>query len=179
MEYVVAFTLLVALGAWVVSAYLRLFHLYERVQGAWSRWSEATRHRNECLGDFVQVFAAHLPQGDILPRDMRRWAADSARALVAAPGAPRCGNLADLASVERQLRRTLSHSVHTLETTQRMRDDARLQELCSAVSVALYRQEELATFYNRSVAEYNTALAAPSGKLLGGLFGFCPVATVG
>lgn len=179
MEYVVALTLLVALGAWVVSAYLRLFHLYERVQGAWCRWSDATRHRNECLGDFVQVFAAYLPQGDTLPRDMRRWAEDSARALVAAPGAPHCGNLANLASAERHLRRVVSHSVHTLETTQTMREDTRLQELSHAVSVALYRQEELASFYNRSVAEYNTALAAPGGKLLGGLFGFCPVATVG
>ena len=126
----------------------------------------------------MQVFAAYLPQGDILPRDMRRWAADSARALVAAPAAPRCGNLANLASAERHLRRVVSHSVHTLETTQTMRDDARLQELSHAVSVALYRQEELAGFYNRSVAEYNTELAAPCGKLLGGLFGFCPAASV-
>ena len=178
MEYLVAFALLVAMGAWVVSSYLRLFHLYERVQGAWLQWTDATRLRNECLGDFLQAFASYLPQGDMLPRDMRRWAEDSERALSATAGAPRRGNFAGLGSAERHLRRVVSHSVHTLVTTRNMREDAHLCELCAAMSASLYRQEELAGVYNRSVAEYNSALRAPGARMVAGLFGFAPMAAV-
>ena len=176
MEYIVALTLLVALGAWVVSSYLRLFYLYEKVQGAWQQWSQATRQRNDCVADFVRLFALCLPQGDVLPRDMRRWTEDSKRALVASPHAPSVGNVAGLSRAERSLRRVLSHSVHTLETTQPLRDNDDLRNLCSALTVSLYRQEEMAGLYNRSVIQYNQALLAPGARLVASLFGFSPAA---
>lgn len=176
MVYIISLTLLVALAAWVVASYLRLFHLYERVQGAWLQWHRATQHRNECLQDFVSLFAAYLPEGDMLPRDLRRWTEDSGRALKATPTAPREGNLGCITTAERYLRRAVSYSVHTLETTQHMRQDAQLLSLCTAMSDSLYRQDEQMMSYKRSASEYNHALHAPGAGIVAGLFGFAPVA---
>ena len=176
MVYIISLTLLVALGAWVVSSYLRLFHLYERVQGAWLQWHRATQHRNECLQDFLSHFAAYLPAGDVLPQDLHRWAEDSGRALKATPTAPREGNFSCIATAERYLRRAVSYSVHTLETTQHMRQDAQLLSLCNAMSDSLYRQDEQMLCYKRSASEYNSALHSPGAGKVAGLFGFTPVA---
>lgn len=176
MEYIIAFALLVALGAWVVGAYLRLFHLYEQVQGAWQQWSRATLHRNECLRDFVHEFAGYLPEGDVLPRDMHRWEEDSRRALKASPVAPREGNFSCIALAERHLRRAVNYSVHTLENMQHMRENEQLLSLCSAVSVSQFQQDTQMQLYNRSAAEYNTALHSPGAKIVAGIFGFTPVA---
>ncbi|MBE6417962.1 MAG: hypothetical protein E7033_05800 [Akkermansiaceae bacterium] len=178
MEYVVSFTLLVALLAWVVSSYLRLFHLYEQVQGAWTAWSRAARRRNECLVEFVNTFAGRLPEGDVLPRDIRHWAEDSCRALDATPAPPRPGGTVCLNMAERHLRRAVSGSLHTVENTLSMQDDELLQSLCSAVSVSLYRQDELTALYNRSAGEYNSALSGPGAGLVASVFGFSPVEPV-
>lgn len=177
MEYLIALTLLVALGAWVVASYLRLYHLYERVQGAWGQWRLATQHRNECVRDFVRSFAGYLPSGDVLPRDMNRWEADSGRAINATPTAPLVGNFRSIATAERHLRRAVSHSVHTMENTCNLRENEQLITLCSAMSVSLYRQDEQMMLYKRFATEYNTALSAPGAKIVAGLFGFSPVAT--
>lgn len=178
MEYVVSFTLLVALLAWVVSSYLRLFHLYEQVQGAWAAWSKAARRRNECLADFVKTFAGLLPAGDVLPRDIRHWAEDSGRVLDATPTPPGQGGTTGLCLAERQLRRAVAGSLHTVETTLSLRDNELLQSLCSALSVSLRRQDELVLCYNRSAGEYNAALASPGVGLVASLFGFAPVEPV-
>lgn len=174
MELLVSFTLLVAVGAWLAAAYARLHHLHSRVQSAWAQWSRATCRKNECLGDFLSVFAGYLPQGDMLPRQMRRWTEDSQRALLAAPTAPPPGGLASLEKAERSLRRMLGDSVQTLENSAPMREDEHLLQLCSAISVSLFQQEEIARHYNRHAADYNHALSAPTGRLVGGLFGFNP-----
>lgn len=176
MEYIIALSLLVAMGAWVVGAYLRLFHLYERVQGAWQQWSLATEQRNECLRDFTDAIADYLPAGDVLPQDMNRWEEDSRRALQASPTAPREGNFTCIARAERHLRRAVNYSVRTLENTQLMRENEQLLSLCSAVSVSLYQQDAQMRLYNRSASEYNTALHSPGAKIVAGIFGFTPVA---
>lgn len=172
MEMLVSFTLLVAVGAWLAAAYARLHHLYSRVQSSWEQWSRATCRKNECLGDFLSVFSGYLPQGDMLPRQMRRWAEDSQRALLAAPSVPLPGSLDSLGVAERHLRRMLGDSVQTLERSPEMRENECLLQLCNAISVSLFQQEEIARHYNRHVADYNHALAAPTGRLVGGLFGF-------
>ncbi|MBR5214311.1 MAG: hypothetical protein IKV92_08635 [Akkermansia sp.] len=176
MVYIISLTLLVALGAWVVASYLRLFHLYERVQCAWLLWHRATLRRNECLLDFATQFAAYLPAGDVLPRDLHRWTQDSGRALEATPTAPKEGNFRTIAMAERYLRRAVSYSVHTLETTQNMQQDAQLLSLCSAMSDSLYRQDEQMLLYKRSAKEYNSALHSPGVGIVAGIFGFSPVA---
>lgn len=176
MEYIIALSLMVAVGAWVVGAYLRIFHLYERVQWAWRQWSLATQHRNECVRDFVKGFSACLPAGDVLPRNMHRWEADSGRALRALPTAPREGNFGGIEHAERHLRQAVSHSLHTLENTRQLRENEQLHNLCSAVSVSQFRQDAQMQRYHRSAMEYNTALDSPGAKIVAGLFGFTRVA---
>jgi len=178
MEYLVSLSLLVAVGAWLAAAYARLNHLYNRVQVSWARWSRAASHKNECLGNFVSVFSGYLPQGDMLPRAMRRWAADSQRVLQATPAVPQPGALEPLETAERNLKRMLDDSLQTLENSPSMRDNERLLELCGAISVSLFQQEELARAYNRLATDYNNAIAAPTGRLVAGLFGFKPVSGV-
>ena len=81
MQYLVSFALLVAVAAWIVRIYNNLDHLRGVVCSCWGQWRKATHHRNECLTDFAVVFALFLPQGDPLPRNLRRLAADSERTL--------------------------------------------------------------------------------------------------
>jgi len=175
----VAFSLLVAVGAWVVSSYLRLIHLYEQVQGSWRQWTHATQRRNECLRDFLSEYAAYVPPGDELTADMRRWELDSGRSLKAFPLAPLAGNFNSITTAERHLRRAVSYSVHTLETTSHLSENERLVSLCSAMSVSLYQQDEQMLLYKRSAAAYNTALDSPGARIIAGVFGFAPVAVGG
>lgn len=175
MAYIISLTLLVALSAWLVSTYLRLYHLYTRVQGAWARWSAATHARNECLENFAQLFAAHLSADDVLARDIRRWAGDSQRVLAGLPEAPADGAHDNMGRVERHLRRAVSYSVHAVESSQHMRQDKQLQNMCDAMSVSLYKQDETARFYGLSAAQYNVALRGPGAKIVASVFGFVPV----
>lgn len=178
MEYIVALALLVTVGACVVAAYARLHHLYGRVQGAWAKWNEATRRRNDCLGDFVAVFASFLPQEDMLPRDIRRWVEDSSRALEATPAAPLLGAGHVLTAAERQLRRMMTYSGRAMEATPRMRESDQLLGLYQAMAVSRHQQEEVAGYYNRSVHDYNAALNEPLTRLLAPVLGFAPVEEV-
>lgn len=176
MGYLIAFTLLVALGAWVVSSYLRLIHLYERVQGAWLQWTRATQQRNECLRQFVTEFRAGLPLEAELFSDMHRRELDSCRVLKAFPYAPREGDFGSIAEAERYLRRAVSYSVHTVETAGSLQHNQQLTSLCSAMSVSMYRQDEQMLLYKRFAVEYNTALYSPGARIVAGVFGFSPVA---
>ncbi len=175
MEYIVALALLVLVGACVVAAYARLHHLNGRVQSAWKRWNTATRQRNDCLGDFVAVFASFLPQDDMLPRNMRRWAEDSSRALAATPGAPLLGAGQLLADAERHLLHMMRSSGQALEDIPQLRESDQLLGLYQAMAVSHSRQEEVARFYNRSVHDYNAALDEPLSRLLAPMLGFAPV----
>ena len=176
MGYLIAFTLLVALGSWVVSSYLRLIHLYERVQGGWLRWTQAAMQRNECLRQFVTEFGADIPQCDSLCNDMQRREMESCRVIKAYPHAPGVGDFSSIAEAERNLRRAVSYSVHAVETASSLQQNEQLLSLCSAVSVAMYRLEEQMLSYKRSAVEYNTSLAAPGARIVAGVFGFDPVA---
>lgn len=177
--YLIPLALLVAVAAWLTAVFHRLNHLYGQVQSAWVQWSHATRQRNECLGDFAAVFSGYLPQGDMLPRDLRRLTEDSQRALTASPQAPVAGRMLSMGAAERALRRVVGDSVQTLENSDRMRGNQHLLQLCSQMSVTLFQQEQIARSYNRFAADYNQALSAPGGRLVGGLFGFVPVDSMG
>lgn len=179
MEYIIPLALLVAVAAWLTAVFHRLNHLYGQVQSAWMQWSHATRQRNECLGDFTAVFSGYLPQGDMLPRDLRRLTEDSQRALSSSPQAPMAGAMGAVGEAERALRRVVGDSVQTLESSAPMRENQRLLQLCSQMSVTLFQQEQMARSYNRLAADYNQALSAPSGRLVGGIFGFLPVDSMG
>ena len=175
MEYIIALTLLVAVGAWVVGAFIRLHHLYERVQLAWEKWHFATRHRNDCLGDFVAVFASYLPQEDMLARDMRRWAEDSRRALAALPAAPILGAGQVLGHAESKLQRMMRYSGRAVEATPLLRENEQLLGLYQAMAISHRMQEEEARLYNRSVHDFNSALDEPAMRLIAPTLGFCPM----
>lgn len=175
MEYLIALTLLVLVGAWVVGAYIRLHHLYVRVQGAWKKWHSAAEHRNECLGDFVAVFACHLPQEDMLARDIRRWSEDSRRALAAQPAAPLQGHVHELELTERHLRRILRYSGRAMEATPQADETEQLLGLYHTMALSDRLQQEEAHIYNRTVRDFNAALDEPAMRLIGPTLGFSPI----
>lgn len=175
MEYVVPLGILVAFAAWVVATFSRLNHLHRMVVSAWSRWSRVTQYRNECLGDFTTLFSDYLPQDDIRPRNLRRLTDDSRRVLDAHQELPACDELRHLSRAEKALRSVVVSAVQMMENTAQMREDSRLNELSSQVSLCLFQQDELTRSYNRSVDNFNAALMAPGASLVAGLFGFSPL----
>lgn len=175
MEYIVPLGILVAFLAWVLATFSRLYHLHRVVVMAWAKWSEATQYRNDCLADFTAVFSGYLPTGDVRPRNLRRMADDSRRALDAHRELPAESDVKQLSSAERSLRQLVVNAVQAMENSELMRDDMQLSELCSRVSLSLFRQDELTRSYNRCVGNFNLALAAPGARLVAGMFGFCPL----
>ncbi len=175
MEQIIALSLLVAVAAWMVASFARLEHLNRRVQQAWKKWNHATRRRNDCLGDFVTVYASYLPREDMLPRKMRRWAEDSRRALEELPHAPMLGSSESLGLAEKHLQRLLRHTRRLMESNPPVDANEQLLGLYQAMSVSLRMQVEEAHYYNRSVHDYNAALDEPITRLVAPLLGFAPV----
>ena len=175
MEYVVPLGILVAFFAWIIATFTRLHHLHSVVQGAWAKWSEATRQRNECVADFTDLFSGYLPRGDVRPRNLRRLADDSRRSLGTQGELPAIDEVRHLSHAEKSLRRVVMSAVQAMEDSEAMRKDTLLAELCTRVSLSLFTQDELARNYNRSVGNFNLALAAPGARFVAGLFGFAPL----
>ena len=175
MEYVVPLGILVAFFAWVIATFSRLHHLLNTVQGAWSKWSEATQRRNECVVEFTDIYSGYLPSGDVRPRHLRRLADDSRRSLDAHRELPATDELRHLSHAEKSLRREVMSAVQTMEDSETMRQDTMLAELCTRVSLSLFTQDELTRYYNRSVSNFNLALTAPGARFVAGLFGFAPL----
>lgn len=175
MEIVVSIGLLIAVLAWVVSVYNRLFHLRNEVRGAWKQWVLATRSRNEQLDDFADSFARALPQDSSAPERLRRLALDSEQMLKEMENS-RWGTDAESAvpPAEWQLQRVLHESLDEVEQTPQMQEHLRLQQLCGLLSMALYQQEHRSRLFNRAVQEYNAALVSPGGRTLASVFGFRP-----
>lgn len=172
MQYLVSFALLVAVVAWMVRVYNNLDHLRGVVCSCWGQWRKATHHRNECLTDFAVVFALFLPQGDPLPRNLRRLAADSERSL-ALSREPRWSRLHGfVGSAEHLLRQAVERSVQTVADSPAMRSHEHLQQLCSSMSVSLFQQVQMTNLFNQAAKDYNAALGAPSARFLAPLFGF-------
>ena len=175
METLVSIGLLVAVLAWVVSVYNRLFHLRNEVRGAWKQWVLATRSRNEQLSDFADTFAGVLPQESPLPRQLLRMGVDSER-LLRNLDEPRWGaeGEAFMPGMEWVLQRALHESVDEVEHAPQMQEHLRLQQLCGLMSMALYQQEHRTRLFNRAAQEYNAALISPGGRALAPIFGFRP-----
>ncbi len=172
MQYLVSFALLVAVVAWMVRVYNNLDHLRGVVCSCWGEWRKATHRRNECLSDFAVVFALFLPQGDPLPRKLRRLAADSERSL-ALSQEPRWSRLHGfVGGAEDLLRQAVESSVQKVEDSPVMREHEHLQRLCSSMSVSLFQQEQMTELFNRAAKDYNAALGGPSARFLAPLFGF-------
>ena len=175
MEYVVPLGILVAFLAWIIATFSRLSHLHRMVAFAWSQWSKVTQQRNACLGDFTLLFSDYLPQEDMRPRNLRRLTDDSRRVLDAHSKLPGGDELRHLSHAEKMLRKVVVGAVQVMENSAPMREDTRLNELCSRVSLCLFQQDELTRSYNRSVIDFNMALSAPGVSLVAGLFGFSPL----
>lgn len=175
MEYIVPLGILVAFLAWIVATFSRLHHLHHTVHLAWARWSEATQRRNACVSDFTDLFSGYLPREDIRPRNLRRWADDSRRTLDAHHSLPGGDEVRHLSHAEKSLRRVVVSAVQAMEDSDAMRQDTQLAELCTRVSLSLFQQDELTRNYNRSVGNFNLALAAPGARFVAGLFGFVPL----
>lgn len=179
MQYLVSFALLVAVAAWMVRIYNNLDHLRGVVCSCWGQWRKATHHRNECLTDFAVVFALFLPQGDPLPRNLRRLAADSERTL-ALTREPRWSRLHGfVGGAESLLRQAVERSVQAVEDSPVMREHEHLQRLCSSMSVSLFQQEQMTELFNRAAKDYNAALVTPSARFLAPLFGFAAADPLG
>ena len=175
MEILVSIGLLVAVLAWIVSVYNRLFHLRNEVRGAWKQWVLAARNRNEQLDDFAAAFAGVLPQENLTPGrilhlglasqqflrelDEPRWGVDGEEFM------PRS---------EWLLQRALHDSVDEVEHTPQLQSHQHLQQLCGLMSMALYQQEHRTRLFNRAAHEYNSALVTPGGRALASVFGFRP-----
>lgn len=175
MVYIVCLALLVVIGAWIVSSYSRFRHLYSQVQDSWNQWADVTRERNLRLAAFANLFSSAMPKDAMLPRDLRRLADDSGRALNALSDGLEPVMLQALGEAEKRLREAMSLSVSRLEQDEAMRANHRLLQLCSEMSVSMVRQDQFAHFYNRYAGMYNSALNSPSGRIFGPLMGFSPV----
>lgn len=175
MEILVSVGLLVAVLAWVVSVYNRLYHLRREVMGAWNQWVQATRSRNEQLGNFADVFARVLPQGSLVPRRLRSLADDSERRLRSMKE-PRWGNSGEsfMPGEEWMLQRALRESMDEAEHMPQIHTHLEFQQLCGLMSMALYQQEHRTRLFNRAAQEYNSALVSPGGRALASVFGFRP-----
>lgn len=172
MPYLVSFALLVTLAAWMVGVYNNLEHLRSVVCYCWGQWRKVTHQRNECLADFVALFAMFLPQGDALPVDLKRLVEDSERTLALA-FEPRWSRMHGfVGGAEQLLRLTVARSVQVVDDTPAMRQHEPLQRLCCTMAVALEQQDRVTALFNRAAAEYNAALTAPSARFLAPLFGF-------
>lgn len=175
MEYIVPLGILVAFLAWIVATFSRLHHLHSMAHSAWAKWSAATQYRNECVTDFTTIFSGYVPGEDLCTQDLRRLADDSRRSLDAHRSMPEREEAHRLGLAEKSMRRVVMNAVQTMEDSQAMRSDAHLAELCTRVSLSLFQQDELTRSYNRSVGNFNLALAAPGARLVAGMFGFTPL----
>lgn len=175
MEIIVSIGLLVAVLAWVVSVYNRLFHLRNEVRGAWTQWILAARNRNEQLDDFASVFAGALPQENRAFGRIQRLGAVSQK-LLRGLEELRWGVQGEalMPQSEWTLQRMLHESVDAVENSPQLQSHLQLQQLCGLMSMALYQQEHRTRLFNRAALEYNAALASPSGRALASVFGFLP-----
>lgn len=172
MVYLISLALLVAVFGWVMTVYKHLQHLRSSVLGSWHRWVHATHRRNDCLADVADIFSSLMPQGELLPRHLRRLVYDSERALklLQEPG---WGNGSDfLPAEEWQLQQAAQRSLHEAEINPPLRDHEHLQRLCGQMSVALYQQQQYTRLFNLAAQEYNAALNHPSGRIVAPIFGF-------
>ncbi len=179
MQYLVSFALLVAVCAWMVGVYNHLLHLRSAVCNCWSQWLKAAHQRNECLNDFTAAFVLFMPQGDPLPRSLRRLRDDSERSLSIAPEPRWSEQHGFVNGAELLLRQTVARSLQEVEESSVMRSHEHLQRLCSRLNVSLYQQDQFAALFNHAVSEYNEALKTPSARLLAPLFGFMMADTIG
>lgn len=172
MSYLVSVGLLVLVAAWVVGVYNRLRFLRGRVAAAWAHWLRATRQRNACVEEFAAAVSVALPQGDMLPRSMRRLAQDSNLALASA-AAGRSNTAAMRAAItERELHRVLRRLEPTMEALCAQPSTEHLQFLGTQVNITLFHQGRQARIFNRLAADYNAALRDTPGRILSPLFGF-------
>ncbi len=179
MEWLISLALLVAVVSWVVATYHRLHHLRLQVQDAWQQWERSTRHRNACLSSFAPAFEHCAPSSVALPHELRHAAQDSEHELdfpLPTPEAreaatlPTRDFLKPLGERERSLRLLVGDSLRLLDELPEPQQDDELRTLVSQLSASLFQQEQFTRLYNRAVTDYNSALASPSGKLVGSAF---------
>ncbi len=186
MEWLISFALLVAVTSWVVATYHRLHHLRSQVRAAWQQWELSTRHRNACLSSFAPAFEHCAPAALALPLELRHAAQDSEHELdfpLPPPTAdgyalPGSDFLKPLGERERSLRLLVGDSLRLLDELPEAPQNAELPGLVSRLSASLFQQEQHTQLYNRAVEEYNSALASPSGRLVGSAFHLPPASSL-
>lgn len=174
MEWLVSVGLLVAVAAWVAGLCHRLQLLRTEVRGAWQDWLDDTRRRNASLGEFAEVVALLLPQGEMLPRTLRRLVADSERMLLVGEGL-----LWDEAPFSRrtegELRRAASAATRRAEEMADLQADERLRRVCEHLLQHMERQEQSGRRFRMAAEAYNAALTEPSVRLFAPSLGFVRV----
>ncbi len=170
MNWLVAFALLVAVCAWVLTVYHRLHTLQLRTREAWQQWERATSHRNACVEALAPALAPYSGSAPSLPQDLRHAAQNSERGLGLAeegePALPAAALLHPLGRQERSLRELVANAFDVMDELPQAVGDATLMQLGSELSVSLFRQEQHTEQYNRAAENYNEALQTPSGRLV-------------
>lgn len=174
MEWLVSAGLLVAVAAWVVGLCHRLQLLRTEVRSAWQDWLDDTRRRNESLGELAEAAALLLPQGEMLPRTLRRLIADSERTL---PEGEKLlwSEHAETHRTEAALRREASAAARRVKSEQSLRADAGLSHLCEQLLLRLERQEQSGRRFRLAAEAYNAVLSEPPVRLLAPSLGFLRV----
>ncbi len=170
MNWLIAFALLVAVAAWVLSVYHRLHHLHLQALEAWSQWERATRYRNACVEALAPALAASASRVPGLPRELADAAQDSELGLSlddGMPMLPAAERLRPMGRRERCMRRLVADAFDAMDALPPGPDVAELSQLGSALSVSLFQQEQRTEQYNRAAENYNAALQTPSGRLVG------------
>lgn len=178
MPYIIALGLFIAVAGWLLTIYQRLYDLRSQACRDWIRWVHVTRRRNEQINSFASVFSGFLPQGDQLPRDLRRLAEDSERHLNHHSRCQPPGVGSTFPTVEPTLRRMIDASLRTLEQNEHMRNNDQLIELCGQLCLTLRDQERKAGSYNSSASSYNDALQGPSARFVAPIFGLVCLRTL-
>lgn len=174
MEWLVSTGLLVAVVAWVVALCHRLQLLRTDVRGAWQDWLDDTRRRNETLGEFAETVALLLPQGEMLPRTLRRLVADSDRMLLMGEGLL-WEEVPHSSRTEGELRREASVAARRAEESGVLHSDERLRKVCDCLLQRMERQEQSSRRFRLAAEAYNAALSEPPVRLLAESLGFARV----
>lgn len=166
MVFLIALGLFAALMSWFFTAYIHLKELHDDLMDDQNRLLDLIRMRNNFLPDFLARLALNMPEGDMLPRELRRMAEDSNCLVNKVLRDREFVDMACLLHSEVEILTQLHKALQQPST------DAYLEELGSRVNSVLTRQIEQGQRYNQMAALYNQTLNTFAGKCVGSMFDF-------
>ena len=157
-----ALVLLLILLVWT---YNRLVTLRNRVRNGWSQIDVQLRRRHELIPNLVESVKGYMAHESGIFESITR-----ARQQAIAAGS----NVEARASAESALGQSLRSIIVQAEAIPQLRASENMLALQEELTSTENRIAFARQFYNDSVMQYNTAIAAVPGNLLAGPFGFHP-----